>query len=107
MLRGGWKKCMLDDIGLGEAIANLIYLILIAIGMGGVWLFLKKKSIFGVLFWLSFILNILAYLYFMGSYGFYSKIIYLLINKYWPWINLALLILLILNFLKGKYAKNN
>ncbi|OGI29206.1 MAG: hypothetical protein A2288_00335 [Candidatus Moranbacteria bacterium RIFOXYA12_FULL_44_15] len=96
---------MLDSIGLGNAIANVVYLILLALGVGGAWILFKKKIIWGMFFWASTALNFFAFLYFMGNYRLYPKITYILINKYWPWLNLLLLILLIINFLKNKYAK--
>ena len=96
---------MLDDIGLGSAIANLIYLIIILVGILGLWFFLRKKMISGAIFWTSAVLNFFAYLYFMGNYVFYNKIVYVVVNKYWPWINIILLILLIIRYVKRRNAK--
>jgi len=96
---------MLDDIGLGNIIADIIYLVVIAIGIIGVWFFVKKKTITGVIFWISLSLNFFCYLYFMGNYRIYPKFFYPIINNYWPWINIGLFILLIINFIKNKYAK--
>jgi len=98
---------MLDDIGLGKAIANTIYLIIGAVGILVAWILLKKKFILGVAFWISSILNFLAYLFFMGNYRLYPNFFYPIINKYWPWINLALLIFLIINYVKNKNANKN
>lgn len=95
----------MDDIGLGNAIANSVYLVLVIVGVVGTWIFLKRKVVFGAVFWLSSILNLVLYLYFMGRYAFYPKTMYLFINKYWPWINLILFILLVISFIKNKYAK--
>jgi hypothetical protein len=95
----------MDDIGLGSTIANLIYLIILCLGVGGAWFFIKRKNIVGLIFWISFVLNLFSYLYFMGNYRFYSKGLYPIINNYWPWINLVLLIFLIIKFIKNKNAK--
>jgi hypothetical protein len=99
-------KNMLDDIGLGSAIVNAIYLVIFLFGILGVWVFVKLKLKSGLLFWISSMLNLFFYLYLMGNYRFYPKFIYLFINKYWPWVNLALFILLIINFFKNKNVKN-
>jgi|GEM_PF-1785658 len=96
---------MIDDIGLGKAIADAIYLIIIVVGAYGAWLLIKRKKIFGVILWVSFILNILLYLYFMGKYGFYSKTLYSLIVVIWPLVNLGSLFLLLYNFLKNRYSR--
>ena len=96
---------MLDDIGLGKAIASFIYLFIFIIGIGGVILLCKRKMILGLIFWISSVLNFFFYLYFMGNYRLYPKIFYPIINRYWPWINVGLFILLIINFIKNKYVK--
>lgn len=95
---------MLDDVDI-TGILVLIYLAVIFMGITGIWFFLKKKMILGVIFWASTTANFFCYLYFMGNYRLYPKIFYPVINKYWPWINLVLFILLIVNFIKNKYAK--
>lgn len=46
----------------------------------------------------------------MGNYRLYPRFVYPIINEYWPLVNLALFVLLIINFVKQKYAekeKNN
>lgn len=96
---------MLDDIGLGSAVANIIYLIIIAVGFAGAWFFIKKKNIVGIIFWISLVLNFLFFLYFMGSYMFYPGYFNLIINNYWPWLNLGLLVILIISYIKNKNAK--
>jgi hypothetical protein len=93
---------MLDDIGLGNTLANLIYVVILIFGILGAWFFVKRKIIEGVIFWISSILNFLFYLYLMGNYSLYPKLFYPIVNKYWPWINLVLLILLIVNYLRNK-----
>jgi hypothetical protein len=99
------RKIMLDDIGLGSAIANTIYGIILLIGAGGVFVLSKKRLLLGLIFWISSILNLLLHLFLMGKYPSYPKFLYIVVNNYWPWINLALFILLIINFIKNKYAK--
>ncbi len=92
------------DVNL-NVLSNTIYLGVFILAVGGVIFFVKKKTFVGVFFWISLMLNLFFYLYFMNNYRFYPKIVYTAINKYWPWINLALLILLILNFFRNRYAK--
>ncbi|PJA87247.1 MAG: hypothetical protein CO141_00470 [Candidatus Moranbacteria bacterium CG_4_9_14_3_um_filter_42_9] len=98
---------MLDDIGLGSAIANLIYLIIITAGFIVAWFFFKKKLIFEAIFSISATLNFFFYLYFMGNYRLYPKFFYPVVNKYWPWINVAFLALLIVNYIKKRNAETN
>lgn len=96
---------MLDDIGLGKAIADIVYLSLIIIGIYGILIFKKKKSIFGMIFWASFISNIIFYLYFMGKYSLYSKALYPTVVIYWPLTNFVLFILLLIFFFKSKCTR--
>ena len=96
---------MLDDIGLGSAIAKSIYATLFLIGGGGMWFCIKNKNIIGTFFCPSLILNLFFYLYFMGNYVFYPKYFYPIINSYWPWINLGLFVLLIANYIRSKKNK--
>lgn len=96
---------MLDDIGLGKAIANTVYVVIILTGFFGAWFFQKKKLISGLIFWVSFVLNIFFYLFLMGNYRLYPKIIFPIVNKYWPLLNIALLFILIIGIVKNKYAK--
>ncbi len=92
------------DVNL-DVLSNTIYFCVLVLALGGIIFFIKKKMFIGVFFWASLILNLFFYLYFMGNYRFYPKIVYTAVNKYWPWINLALLVLLIINFLKNRNAK--
>jgi hypothetical protein len=96
---------MLDSIGLGKSIANLIYLVVFILIFIGTWFFVRKKNIFGVIFWISINLNALFYLYFMGNYRLYPKFFYLIVNNYWPWINIGLFILLVFNYIKNRRKK--
>lgn len=95
---------MLDDVDV-TGIISLVYVVIFIVGIFGIRFFIKKKIITGAIFWASLILNILFYLYLMGNYRLYPKFIYLTINKYWPWINLILLVILIIGLIKNKYAK--
>lgn len=96
---------MSDDIGMGNAIASLIYLLLIAVGVSGVVVLLKRKLILGAFFWASSITNFFLYVYFMGNYRFYSSILYSSVNVYWPSLNFFWLIFLMRNHLTLKHAK--
>lgn len=93
---------MIDSIGLGNAIANFIYLILVIALFWGFWFFIKKRNVFGVIFWISSILNFFFYMFLMGNYRFYPKYFYPIVNKYWPLINLGLFVLLIILYRKQK-----
>jgi hypothetical protein len=95
---------MLDDIGLGKAIADTIYLIIIVAGICGFWLLIKRKKTLGAIFWTSLTLNVLFYLFFMGKYSFYPKTLYLAITSIWPLVNLGLFCLLLFNLFKNKHT---
>jgi len=100
---------MLDDVDV-TGIISLVYVVIFIVGIFGVRFFIKKKAIFGAIFWISLILNFFFYLYLMGNYRLYPRFVYPIINEYWPLVNLALFVLLIINFVKQKYAekeKNN
>lgn len=95
----------MDDIGLGNAIANLIYGVLAMIGIVGLGLLLRKRFFSGAVLWTSFVINLLLYLYLMGNYRFYPSILYPVINEYWPILNFLWAIYLIRNHLLIKNAK--
>ena len=95
---------MLDDLNTTGA-TNLMYFLVLATGIIGVWFFIKKKIFLGIIFWSSSILNLFFYLYFMGNYRLYPKNLYPIINSYWPWINVVLFIALIISFIKNKNVK--
>lgn len=88
-----------------QPVANMIYFGLFIFGLVGSILLYNRKLIVALVLWISIILNLFFYLYLMGNYRFYPKIIYPIVNKYWFWINLGLFVLLIINFIKNKYAK--
>lgn len=88
---------MLDDIGLGSAIANLISIFILIIALvGGILFFHFKRSLLGI-FWISLFLNILSIFYFLGTQVIYIQVINIII---WPIFSLILLILLIFNLAK-------
>ena len=97
---------MLDDIGLGSAIANAIYAFLVAVAIIGFIVFFRKKIYVAAVVWLSIILNILSYLFFMGIYINYPSFMYLIVNKIWPLLNIALVIILIFNLIKNKKCQD-
>lgn len=98
---------MLDGIGLGSVIADLIYVVIIVFGFLELLLFLNRKNVFGAFFSISVTANLFFYLFFLGRYGFYSKYLYDIINIYWPGINVVLLILIVIKAIKKKHAKTN
>lgn len=96
---------MLDDIGLGSAIANAIYAFLVAVAIIGFIIFFRKKIYATAIIWSSIILNIFFYLFFMGIYINYPSFLYPLINKTWPLLNIILVIILIFKLIKNKDAQ--
>ncbi|MFZ2188021.1 MAG: hypothetical protein WAV73_00455 [Candidatus Moraniibacteriota bacterium] len=96
---------MLGDSGIGNAIVSLIYFILAIVGVVGAWIFLRRRIFLGAFFWISSLVNFFFYLYFMGYYRLYPHIIYPIVNRYWPWINLGLFSWLIINFFRNKNVK--
>lgn len=96
---------MLDDIGLGSAIANTIYVFLIAMAIIGLIFFFRKKTYLLATAWFLTTLNVFFYLFFMGTYTSYPDFVYMLITKIWPLINIVLVIVLIFNMIKNKNAK--
>ena len=89
---------MIDSIGLGETIANLVYLLILFMAIIGSILFLifRKKVI--AIIWLSVFLNFLSFLYFLGTihYTFLNLTVFI-----WPILN----ILLIIYYIKTKPKK--
>jgi hypothetical protein len=90
---------MIDSIGLGAAIANLIYLIILAIAtVGGVFFLVIRKK-FLSLIWLSILLNLLSFLYFMGIRNISIFSINYII---WPILNIILIVYYINSNKKAK-----
>lgn len=80
---------MIDSIGLGEAIANLIYFLILGIAVigGGIFLLFRKKIL--ALTWLSIFLNLFSILYFLGIR---SPFIFLLNFLIWPILSIILIV---------------
>jgi len=96
---------MFDAIGLGGALANMIYLILGLLFVGGAIFFLIKKNLAIFLVWASVILNVFLMLFLMGNYRYYPVGMYIVVDRIWPIINGVLIVLLIINFIKNKNVK--
>jgi hypothetical protein len=78
----------MDAIGLGGFLANATYTILITvIFIGAVFFGFTNKRILPI--WLSLLLNVLFFLYFLGSRYYYASFFTVLI---WPLINIYLII---------------
>ena len=88
-------------------ITYTIYGLLLLVFIFGLTLLTKRKMILGIIFWVSVIFNGFLYIYLMGNYRFYPKGLYMLINKYWPILNLVLLIILIISIIKNRGLKKN
>lgn len=97
---------MIDDIGLGRAIANALYLIIGLFG-AATFLFLIGNQRKGYAFWwLSAILNLFCGLIFMGDPTPFGSLFEIFSLTIWPVANLGGLIYLFINsFKRGK--KNN
>ena len=97
---------MLDDIGIGSTIANLIYLLFILLALFGGIYYISKKRILKAMFIVSTILNLVSIFYFMGFY-YQHRYLYTINYRIWPIINVILFLYLITNFIKNKHAKTN
>jgi len=98
---------MIDDIGLGSAIASSIYVAILIIGICLAVFFLKRKKYIGLVLSVSLFSNLFLFLFLMGKYGFYPGISYALVNKYWPIINIFLLVVFIISIIKNRGLKKN
>ncbi|MEI7426324.1 MAG: hypothetical protein WCK16_05405 [Candidatus Moraniibacteriota bacterium] len=96
---------MSDDIGMGNAIADLFYVVLVAVWIFGAVILLKRKFILGAFFWTSSVANLFFYFYFMGNYRFYPSIFYSSVNAYWPILNFFWLAYLVRNHFIIKHVK--
>lgn len=96
----------MDDIGIGRSMANLTYVIIVFAGVIGLIVLIRKKIIVGSIFWTSLFLNLFFYLFLMGKYFLYPEFCYPIINKYWPIINILLLVFLIFYYFKNKNVKS-
>lgn len=98
---------MIDDIGLGSVIASYIYLVILILGIWGVFRLFKKKYYVGCVFLFSFCLNLFLFLYLIGKYRLYSEVVFEIVNKYWPIFNLVLLVIFIISIIKNRGFKKN
>lgn len=92
------------DIGFGNDVVIIVYTFFLILAFLGVFIFIKRSKL-ASLFWLSTILNMFSLVYFMDKYYGHEKV-YFFNHTLWPLINLALFILIIVNFIKNKYAKS-
>ncbi|OGI34453.1 MAG: hypothetical protein A2259_05245 [Candidatus Moranbacteria bacterium RIFOXYA2_FULL_43_15] len=93
---------MLDSIGLGDAIANVISLALLIVALGGGWVFFVSKHRYIAYAWMSILLNLLAVFYFMG----FSGILPLAAFFFWPIVNILLIVSLVIKNINKKNEKN-
>jgi hypothetical protein len=94
------NKKMIDDIGFGKNIADIISVILFVLALGGGLFFILIKYRYIGLIWASFFLNLLSIFYFLGG----PSVTLAMINYYvWPLVNLIITIFL---FIKYKRSKN-
>lgn len=93
------------DVGIGHAIASLIYLVLLLLFITGFVILLKKKNFIGAIVWMSVLFNIFFILFLMGNYRLYPYISYNLINIIWPSINGFLIVIMLVKYLRNKNAK--
>lgn len=80
---------MIDSIGLGDFLANMIVWLCLFLAVGVFLFLLRKKSLLSWV-WLSCSLNVVAFLYFMGSVSYFISIFNIII---WPVINIILIVL--------------
>lgn len=88
---------MIDDIGLGSALANIIYSFVFVTAILGVMLFFtfKKKSF--AIWWVSLGANIFAFLYLLDNFSVPAYYAMLFLSFFvWPIINIIWVIRLII-----------
>ena len=88
---------MMDDIGLGRALANAAYLFLFSTALIGVLIFLKFGKRLFAFWWVSAMANIFAFLYLLGGYGDFVYMMQIVAMIAWPIINIAWLLDLIID----------
>jgi len=93
---------MMDDIGLGGALANILYLFLLFITVTVAGVLLAKKKNKWALWWVSVMLNLFTYLYFLGNSTLIGWLLRVFSIVAWPIINVAWAICLIVNRRKNK-----
>ncbi|MEI7621364.1 MAG: hypothetical protein WCJ51_02405 [Candidatus Moraniibacteriota bacterium] len=82
---------MLDDIGLGNFLANITYLTLAFVTIVGVFFLQKNKKDFTNI-WISLMLNLIFFLYFLGTPFYYISVVTIVI---WPLFNIFIIIKLL------------
>lgn len=82
----------MDSIGLGDSLASIIIGVCLSLSIGLFYFLIRKKSRYS-LAWVSCSLNVISWLYFMGSTSYVISIFNIFI---WPIINIILLIRLFL-----------
>ena len=82
------KKIINASIGLGEAIANLIYWAILIIAVAGSAIFLAARKKFLALIWFSAFINLFYFLYFLGARNLSTFLINYII---WPILNIFLI----------------
>lgn len=73
--------------------------------IGGAAVLFNKKLFVAMALWMSVLLNLLAFLFFMGRYRFYSNYMYSVVNRIWPILSAFLAIYLILTYIKKRDEK--
>jgi hypothetical protein len=79
----------MDDIGLGEFLANIVFATLGVIALIGYSLFFYFNRKLAGFIWVSVMANIFSFLYFMGSL---QTVVIVFSMFVWPLINVALII---------------
>lgn len=95
----------MDDIGLGRALASVLYLFILFITItgAGLLIFLKKKKF--AFWWVSVMANVFAFLYLLGGYGDFIYMMQIVAMIAWPIINIAWLLDLVRGVRRGKGKK--
>lgn len=80
---------MIDSIGLGGFLASVVISMAVLLSVIIFLFLIRKKSQFSII-WLSCSLNVIVFLYFMGSTSYFISTFNIII---WPIINLILIVL--------------
>ncbi len=80
---------MIDSIGLGGFLASVVISMAVLLAVIIFLFLIRKKSQFSII-WLSCSLNVIAFLYFMGTTSYFISTFNIII---WPIINLILIVL--------------
>ncbi len=82
---------MVDSIGLGQAIANVIYLVLLVVAVGGSLVALTFGRKFFAFLWISILFNILVFLVSLGMLGDTGVFLRIIAIIAWPFLNIFLI----------------